>query len=215
MKKKGTGKNFVIVISAPSGSGKTTVCDQLMRRLKQKAVRSVSYTTRHARQGEKSGRDYHFVSPAVFTAKVRRGFFLEWARYSGHCYGTPQPPVKTALRAGRDVILEIDIQGARRIKKFFPKDCITIFIIPPSAAELKRRLIKRATNTHRDIVRRLHIACREIKEAQAYDYIVINDTVPAAVTRIEAIIAAERQRVYRAMPRVETFCRELQRAQRK
>ncbi len=182
----------MFVLSAPSGSGKTTVLHALLRREKD-AVRSVSATTRAPRRGERRGRDYRFLSPQRFLRERADGGFLESARILGHWYGTPRKPIERALRAGRDVFLGIDIQGARSVRRS-GLPVTTIFLLPPSWKVLGERLRRRGTESSRQIRQRLRLAHREMREVKRYDYAVVNDRLQDAVAAIRTIVRAERHR---------------------
>ena len=181
-----------MVLSAPSGSGKTTVLNELLKK-ERGAIRSISVTTRPPRAGERNGRDYRFVSRAWFEKARRRGAFLEWARILDNRYGTLRAPVERALGRGKDVLMGVDIQGARQIRAG-RLPAVTIFLLPPSFAALRQRLRKRGTETARQIRDRLRLARRELKEVGRYDYAVVNDRVSEAVGNIRAILRAERCR---------------------
>lgn len=188
---KEQGKLFVL--SAPSGSGKTTVLDSLMR-LEPGVIRSISATTRSRRPGERPGRDYHFLGFKRFERGRRRGEFLESARILGHWYGTPRRPIERALRTGKNVFLSIDVQGARQIHgSGLP--VVTIFLLPPSLEALRRRLKRRGTEAPAQILARLRLARRELKELTRYDYAVVNDRLKEAVACVRAILKAEGCRI--------------------
>lgn len=191
-----------VVISAPSGTGKTTVVQELLR---DSAVplgaavppgafegirRSVSFTTRHKKPGEINGRDYYFISKKEFEEKIRRKEFIEYAKVHGYFYGTP----KRFLKNKKDIILNIDVQGAMLIKKKNPA-AILIFLIPPSFKELKKRLLKRKRDSKEDIKIRLENAKREMKYAKKYDFLVVNDNLKDTVEKLKAIIISERCRI--------------------
>ncbi len=182
----------MFVLSAPSGSGKTTVLHALLRR-ERNAVRSVSATTRTPRRGERRGQDYRFLSPQRFLRERADGGFLESARILGHWYGTPRKPIERALRAGRDVFLGIDIQGARSVRRS-GLPVTTIFLLPPSWKVLGERLRRRGTESSRQIGQRLRLAHREMREVKRYDYAVVNDRLQDAVAAIRTIVQAERHR---------------------
>ncbi|MGB9792414.1 MAG: guanylate kinase [Thermacetogeniaceae bacterium] len=187
-----TAKPLLIVVSGPSGSGKGTLCGLLRQRLPDLAY-SVSVTTRPPRPGEKDGVDYFFVSTEEFLDKIKAGEFLEWAKVYDNYYGTPVSYVKNCLKDGKDVLLEIDIQGARQVKKLFP-DAVLIFISPPSFEELGARITKRGTDSEDEIKKRLSSAKEELQAASEYDYVVVNDHQERAVEEILEIIKREKAR---------------------
>jgi guanylate kinase len=188
-------KGGIFVISAPSGAGKTTLCRKIIA--KQGNFRpSVSFTTRPPRTGEVDGRDYTFVTERVFRNMVRRGEFVEWAEVHGNLYGTSKKRLKELMRAGYDVILDIDTQGARQIRNAFDVG-VFIFIVPPSMKTLRERLDNRKSNTSADIERRLRRATGEIKDYKLYDYVIVNDVLNVALKSLEAVITAERLRTRR------------------
>jgi guanylate kinase len=192
-KSQKTGRLFVL--SAPSGVGKTTVLHALLRTgTGRSAVRSVSVTTRPPRPGERHGRDYWFWSRQRFLQGIRRGEFLEWAKVLDHWYGTPRRPVERALKAGKDVFLGIDVQGARQIRKS-GLPATTIFLLPPSLAVMRQRLLRRGTETPRQIQERLKLARVELRQKRYYDYAVVNDRLEQTVRAVQAIVQAERFRV--------------------
>lgn len=191
MKKKG----LLIVISGPSGAGKGTVCREFLRN-NPETVLSISMTTRQPRRGEVDGENYFFTDVATFENMIEEGGFLEYAKVYGNYYGTPKSFVKENLMAGRDVILEIDIQGALKVKEKFDEG-VFIFIVPPTMEELKRRIQGRGTETSEELLRRFNSAYQEINFITRYNYIVINDSVKEAAKKIEAIITAEKCRVDR------------------
>ncbi len=191
MKRNPRGR--LVVLSAPSGSGKTTVL-QMLQKVEPRAARSISMTTRPPRAGERQGRDYRFVTPAQFSKARRNGQLLEHARILGHWYGTPRRTVENLLRRGKDVLLVIDVQGAEQVRRSgFP--AVTIFLMPPSLAALGARLTGRATESPAQIRARLRLARRELKQLKKFDYAVINDRLAEAVGKIRAILKAERRRV--------------------
>lgn len=185
---------FLLIISAPSGTGKSTVCRRLLER--DRTLRySVSCTTRAPRPGETDGRHYFFLSEAEFKRKVRHDEFLEWAVVHGTYYGTPRRFIEREIRAGRVVVLAIDVQGAASIRRR-ERDGVTVFLLPPSWESLERRL-KARRDTRETIERRLGGARAELKRAPEYDYWVVNDSLSEAVRQVECIIAAERRRARR------------------
>ena len=187
MTKKKWGKLFII--SGPSGSGKSTILREVLAREKH-AHFSVSATTRKPRPGEVHGKDYYFVSRAEFDRMVEAGGFLESARFVENCYGTPEAPIREKIAAGIDVILDIEVQGARQVKEKMP-EAVAVFLFPPSMAILEERLRQRGTDTEEKIIKRLERAEAEFARAAFYNYLVINDKVEEAVKEIQAIIIAE------------------------
>ncbi len=185
-----TGQLFVI--SAPSGVGKTTLVRSLLQELPELEF-SVSCTTRPSRPGETDGRDYHFLVREVFLAGVKAGRFLEWAQVHGEYYGTDKLKLDEWLEAGKDVLLDIDVQGARQVRCIFPL-AHNIFILPPSWGVLEQRLQARGTEAPDQIASRLSAARREVQEAPWYDFIVVNDVLETAVTDLISIIRAARCR---------------------
>lgn len=186
----------LIVISAPSGAGKGTICRKLLKRNKNLCM-SISMTTRSPREGEENGVDYYFVSKEEFKKRISEGKFLEYAKvHNDNYYGTPKDKVDEWLKEEKDVILEIDIQGALEINDKV-KEAIFIFIMPPSMQILKQRLIKRNTETKEQLIERFKMAYKEINEVSKYNYVVINDDINLAVKKIESILTAEKCRVDR------------------
>ena len=191
---------LLIVLSGPSGCGKGTVMKQLLDRNKDIFL-SVSATTRSPREGELNGVHYHFLTKEHFEELISGEGMLEYASYCDHYYGTPKAAVEEKLRAGKDVILEIEVQGALQVMNKRP-DAVSIFILPPSAAELERRLIGRNTEDRDTIDRRLAKASEEIAYAVKYDYTVVNDDLSEAVQKIESILAAEKCRSFRMRDKI-------------
>jgi len=191
----------VYIVSAPSGSGKTTLLQLLLRTFTDLKF-SVSHTTRQPRAGERHGVDYYFTDRSTFTDMVKRGEFLEWAEYYGQLYGTARSFVEEHTAAGSDVILDIDIQGARQVKTKI-SDAIAVFVLPPSFAELERRLRSRRLESNEDIHRRLEIAKGEILYYRDYDYIVVNDVLENSIQTLEAIVRSGRAIPSRQQPRIE------------
>jgi len=194
-------KGLLIVISAPSGTGKTTLCHMLLEEFPNMEF-SISYTTRKPRPGELNGRDYFFVDRETFERMVEEGDFLEWAEVYGNLYGTSKSQVLKALEEGKDILLDIDTQGALQVKKNFP-EAVLIFILPPSLKELERRLKKRGTDDEETIRKRLQIAREEIGKALEYDYIIVNDILEVAFERLRSIITAEKCRTDRLSAEIE------------
>jgi len=183
-----TGTLFVL--SAPSGTGKTTICSQLCQ-LVPDLVFSVSSTTRSPRTGERPGIDYHFVSIAEFERKIEAGLWAEWARVHGNYYGTSAEFLDAALVRRQTVLLDIDVQGARQIRKRYP-DCVTVFIMPPSMEALQTRLAARQTDDAATITKRLTNARDEISQKDQYQHIIVNDDLQTAVDEMVALISQYR-----------------------
>ena len=198
VKRKKTGT--LIVLSGPSGAGKGTICNELLKQVDTLSL-SISMTTRSPRGNEVDGKDYYFVTKEQFEEDIKKDNFLEYAKVHGdNYYGTPKRKVEESLASGKDIILEIDIQGALEVKEKM-EESIFIFIMPPSMRELKDRLIKRNTESKDKIIERFKNAYKEINEVTKYNYIVINDEVQNAVDKVKAIILAEKCRV----DRIEDF----------
>jgi guanylate kinase len=191
IKRRGT----LVVVSAPSGAGKTTLCHEV-RTLVPDLYYSVSYTTRAPRHGETDGTDFFFVTEGAFTAMRERDEFAEWAEVHGHLYGTPATALESALGRGLDVLLDIDTHGARQLRQRYP-EAVSVFIMAPSMAELDARLRERNSNSPGDIARRLSRAKEEIAAWRQYDYLIINRDVKDAVDQLATIIQAERCRTSR------------------
>ena len=191
MKKQGT----LFIISAPSGSGKTTLCARLVEAV-DSLYRSISMTTRSPRPGERDGMDYIFIEKPEFIKRMKKKEFLEWAKVFGAYYGTPKKHIMHMLKRGSDVLLSIDVQGAMKIKRL-KLGAVYIFILPPSLAMLKERLINRSTDSKEAISERMDIAKKEISRSQKYDYVIVNNRLESALDNLRAIIIAERCRVKR------------------
>ena len=184
-----------MVVSGPSGTGKGTVCSELLAQAEDLAY-SISATTRQPRAGEVDGKNYYFMDKADFEQKIAEGGFLEYANVYGNYYGTPLGKIEERLAKGEDILLEIDTQGALNVMKKCP-DGLFIFLVPPSLAELERRIRGRGSETEESLQKRMGSACKEIEDGRKYSYVVVNDTVKHAVQRIMAIRAAEHCRVDR------------------
>ena len=182
-----TGQLFVL--SGPSGVGKSSLREGVRKRLPELAY-SISYTTRAPRQGESEGRDYHFVSLETFLAMKEAGDFVECAQVHGNYYGTSREQLEKHLNDRRDLLLEIDVQGARQVKKHFPRACF-IFVLPPNLETLEQRLVERGTEQANDVEQRLEDSSRELLEASWYDYSIVNDVLEEAVEALAAIILAQ------------------------
>lgn len=187
-------KGVLIVLSGPSGAGKGTICKALLD--EGNFWLSVSTTTRAPRAGEEEGKNYFFITKEEFIERIERNEFLEFAEVYGNYYGTPKNSVLDAIESGKDVILEIDIQGALKVKENYPGG-VFIFILPPSMEELKNRIINRGSETPESLMTRFKSAYQEINYISKYNYAVVNDTVENATKKINSIIAAEKCRVDR------------------
>lgn len=188
-------RGTLFVVSAPSGAGKTTLCREVRQRLAGLAY-SVSYTTRTPRPGERPGLDFHFVDEAAFRELQIRGAFAEWAAVHGNLYGTSATTLEEALREGRDVLLDIDTQGATQLRRRFP-EAVLVFVVAPSMRELEQRLRERRSDADPEIERRLARAREEIALWRSYDYLVVNRNLETAVEQLTAVVLAERARTAR------------------
>lgn len=193
-------KGLLIVVSGPSGAGKGTICKALLEKHDDLFI-SVSATTRQPRAGEVDGVNYHFITKEDFIKRVEQKDFLEYAEVYGNYYGTPKSRVEEMIDNGKNVILEIDIQGALKVKENF-KEGVFIFILPPSMEELKQRIIKRGSETEESLMLRFKSAYKEINYISTYNYAVVNDTVDNAVKKIESILVAEKCRVDRIKEKI-------------
>ena len=191
---KNTGQ--LIVISAPSGSGKGTIINHLLENDSKTRWLSVSTTSRQPRSNDIPGETYNFVTKEEFEGLIKEDFFIEYTNYAGNYYGTPREAIKKKLDAGIDVILEIEIEGASNIKKIIP-EALFIFIMPPSLKTMVKRLKDRKTESKDKIIERFRQAYKEINEVTQYNYVVVNDNLDDAVNKVEAIIKAEKCRVDR------------------
>lgn len=189
------GRGFLVVLSGPSGAGKNTLLSAVLPRIPDLKY-SVSATTRPPRPGEKDGVDYFFLQESEFQAKIAAGEFLEWAEFAGYRYGTPRRFVEECLEQGLTVITDINIEGARQIKKNLPSG-VFVFLLPPSIQELQKRLHARGTDSSEAIDRRLKIALEEMAAIVDYDYWILNRDLEDACAELEAIIRAERAKVCR------------------
>ncbi len=187
-------KGLLLVISAPSGTGKSTLCHELMKAFPELAY-SISMTTRPPRKGEQQGRDYHFVERAKFEEMIRRGEFLEHAEVFGNLYGTPKLPVVSALAAGKDVLMDVDVQGAMAIPR--NGNSVFIFLLPPSMQILEQRLMQRKTDSEEQIKKRIATARHEISFVHRYDYAIFNEDISESIKLLKSIVRAERCRASR------------------
>jgi guanylate kinase len=188
--KSNSSRGLLLVISSPSGAGKTTLARRLAAEFNLRF--SVSTTTRSPRAGEVEGKDYHFVSQERFDAMVKENAFAEWARVHGNYYGTSIATVQQAMDEGTDCLFDVDFQGGQQIRRQWPDDSVLCFILPPSMEELERRLRRRATDAPEVIESRLAMACKELEHYGEYDYLVMNDSLPRAYEELKAIYVAAR-----------------------
>lgn len=188
-------KGNLIVISGPSGSGKGTIIKELQK-INKNVWLSISMTTRDIRSGDIPDETYYFITKEEFETRIKENKFLEYAPYNGNYYGTPKDKIEENLNQGKDVILEIEIQGALKVKQLIP-DAIFIFILPPSMKELKRRLVNRNTESIDKVISRFKTAYQEINEVSKYNYVVINDEIHNSVEKVNSILLSERCRVDR------------------
>ncbi len=191
MKKKG----MIIIVSAPSGAGKTSICDALIKSDKN-IIYSVSTTTREPRKGEKNGREYFFVNDSEFKKMVKTNMFVEWAKVHDHFYGTSKKVLEQTINKGKDILLDIDVQGAVKIKKQY-KEALMIFITTPSLKVLKERLIKRNKDSMAVIKRRIENAKKELTYLPKYDYLILNDKLDKSIQEVKSVICAERLSIKR------------------
>jgi len=201
-------RGLMFVLSSPSGAGKTTLTRLLVQK-EDNIELSISVTTRKRRPSEVDGVHYHFLTREAFEKMRDAGELLEWAEVHGNYYGTPAKPVEKALAKGRDVLFDIDYQGTRQLYKKAASDVVSIFILPPSIAEMKKRIRRRATEDEMTIKKRLETAKHELKRWGEYDYVVINDDLDAAFADIHAILSAERMKRVRRTG-VVAFAKKLQ-----
>jgi guanylate kinase len=189
-------RGIIFILSAPSGAGKTTISQAALKAIEGLRA-SVSMTTRAPRENEVGGSDYHFVSEEEFNRTVAAGEFAEYARVFEASYGTPRAPLDQAINGAGDILLDIDIQGARQIRSRYAGDTVSIFVLPPSFAELEGRLRKRGTETEEAISRRLRRAREEASAYPEYDYVIVNADIAQSLRELAAIVNAERLRVAR------------------
>jgi guanylate kinase len=203
MSSEEAGRGLLFIVSAPSGAGKTTLVERLVEQTPRLKM-SRSYTSRAAREGEAGGVDYNFVSRTRFEAMVAAGDFLEWADVFGNLYGTAAADTERLLSEGHDVVLVIDVQGARQVRaRGIP--ATAVFVMPPSAAVLEHRLRGRSKDSEAAIQRRLQVARDEVASFAEYDFVVVNDALAAAVDRLRSIVIAERVRLKRMRSEAETI----------
>jgi len=195
------GLGMLIVVSSPSGGGKGTLIDRVLQTVPGVSY-SVSYTTRAPRGAEQDGREYFFVSAATFEGLIRQGEFLEWADVYGHLYGTSKAQVERERAAGKDIILEIDVQGAASIRQLID-DAVSVFILPPSFELLRDRLAARGTDSPADLERRLRGAPAEVEQYKCFQYVILNDDINRASAQLASVIYAERARRERQEPKLK------------
>jgi len=188
-------KGCLLIVSGPSGAGKTSIAQPVLAALDRISM-SISLTTRKPRAGETDGVDYHFITEEEFDRRTAAGEFAEWALVHGCRYGTSRATIDRAIEQGNDLLLDIDVQGAEQIKKAYP-DAVSVFLLPPSREHLEGRLRGRGTDDESTVQRRLEAACREISSMAGYDYVIVNEYLPAAVEQFLTIVRAERCKVER------------------
>ena len=186
-------RGLLIVLSSPSGAGKSTI-SRLLLEADGQVTMSISATTRPKRPGETHGVDYYFVDDAEFDRMISAGEFVEWAHVFGYRYGTPKAPVKNALRRGADILFDIDWQGARQLEPDFGEHLVTIFLLPPTMAELEQRLHRRGTDSEEVIAGRMRRAADEIDHWAEYEYVLVNRDMDACLAQVQAIVTAERSK---------------------
>jgi guanylate kinase len=195
------GRGILFVVSSPSGGGKGTLIQRMLKKALNLSY-SVSFTTRAPRNGEIDGREYFFVTPERFERMVAANEFLEWAHVHGKLYGTCRSQVFSEISEGRDIVLEVDVQGAASIRALMP-DAVSVFILPPSFSVLRQRLLDRGTDSPEELELRLRNAPRELKDYAAFQYLIINDDADRAADQLTAIVHAERARLHRQGKKVK------------
>lgn len=202
-------RGLMLILSSPSGAGKTTLTRMLLQTKELDLTLSISVTTRVRRSSEVDGLHYTFIGKKQFDALREGGDLLEWAEVHGNCYGTPREPVEQVLQQGRDVLFDIDYQGTRQVKEKSGGDAVTIFILPPSMRELRSRLERRAEDRPDVIDKRLSEARNEIRRWTDYDYVLVNDDLQSTFSGLHAILAAEHRRAARAREEIAAFVERL------
>ena len=203
-------RGLLYILSSPSGAGKTTLAKRLLANDAGIAM-SVSVTTRKARPGEIDGKDYTFVDAAAFEAMREEGALLEWARVFDNYYGTPRAPVAAAIEAGKDVLFDIDWQGAQQLNEKMPGDVVSVFVLPPSGPALEARLTSRAQDPPEVVARRMAAAASEISHWPEYEYVIVNSDLEESVKAVTAILVAERQKRARLLG-LSAFVRDMQKS---
>ncbi len=198
-----SNRGSLVIISAPSGTGKTSLAERLLKVVPGLHF-SVSHTTRKPRAVEKNGVEYFFVSVAEFREMIERGDFLEWACVYGNHYGTSRAAVESRLEAGFDVLLDIDVQGAEKVKQVFP-EAISVFVLPPSQDELEKRLRSRGLDDDEVVEARLQKACAEIQRCRGYDYLIVNEFIENSLLELQSIVLAARCRNERRIEKAESI----------
>jgi len=196
-------RGILFVVSGPSGVGKGTLCSLLLKQI-DNIFLSISLTSRPKRGKEKDGVDYYFTSAEDFEEKIRKNEFLEWAKVYNNYYGTPKKIVEEKLDQGHDVLLEIDVQGAMKVKQNMP-DGVFIFIMPPALEELEKRILKRGTESEESLRLRMRKAQEELKASSFYEYVIVNDDLEIAAQKLQSIVLAERCKVKRNQKLLQTF----------
>ena len=202
-----TRRGLMLVLSSPSGAGKTSICKKLLEQEKELTL-SVSATTRTRRPGEVEGTDYQFISTPEFETRINKTQFLEYAKVFGHYYGTPSHLVENSLQSGRDVLFDIDWQGTQQLKAKARQDLVSVFILPPSIKELEKRLFKRAQDAIEVVAERMSKSASEMSHYPEYDYLIINYDLNQSVQQVQSILHAERLRRERQIGLVE-FVKQL------
>ena len=202
-------RGLMLILSSPSGAGKTTLTRMLLQTKELDLTLSISVTTRARRSSEVDGLHYTFIGKKQFDALREGGDLLEWAEVHGNCYGTPREPVEQVLQQGRDVLFDIDYQGTRQVKEKSGGDAVTIFVLPPSMRELRSRLERRAEDRPDVIDKRLSEARNEIRRWTDYDYVLVNDDLQSTFNGLRAILAAEHRRAARAREEIAAFVERL------
>ena len=197
-----TKRGLMLVLSSPSGAGKTSICKKLLQQ-DTSLVLSVSATTRKRRPGEVEGKDYQFLSTQEFESRINKSQFLEYAKVFGNYYGTPAQLVERSLKSGVDVLFDIDWQGTQQLKARARQDLVSVFILPPSIKELEKRLFKRAQDTSEVVANRMSKSASEMSHYPEYDYVIINHDLEKSVQQVQSILCAERSRRERQIGLVE------------